>query len=221
MTARQSKPVAKSPKSAPRGARKPRRRQADRSAETRAKVIQAATECVAELGFRAATMTAIAERAGVTWGAIQHQFREKDAIFDAVLKASLFDLEQQLAELRKGASRVPERVRLFGRKARELLRGPSYRAFVEIQLNRARDGQRNADVERDWGKHVADSLTRAWRQAFGDLGISPARLLAGQRFAFMVLSGIAAEAMLFPAVDYSKQHLDELEESLLRIYSEA
>jgi hypothetical protein len=37
----------------------------------------------------------------------------------------------------------------------------------------------------------------------------------------MVLSGIAAEAMLFPRVDFSKQHLNELEESLLRISSEA
>jgi AcrR family transcriptional regulator len=221
MSARNTRPGAEPPKTAPRGRRKPRRRQEDRSAETRAKVIRAATDCVAELGFRGATMATIAERAGVTWGAIQHQFREKGAILDAVMEASLDDLEEQLAELREGEPIVSFRVQAFVRRARELVRGPSYRAFVEIQLNRARDEQRDGSAESRWSQHVADSLTRAWRRAFGDLGIPAARLLAGQRFAFMVLSGIAAEAILFPEVDFSKEHLSELEASLLRMYSDA
>ena len=221
MSARNARRGAEAPKAAPRGRRKPRRRQEDRSAETRAKVIRAATECVAELGFRGATMAAIARRAGVTWGAIQHQFREKEAILDAVLEASLVELEAQLAELGESEPSVAVRVHAFVRKARKLVRGPSYRAFVEIQLNRAREEQRDDSAESRWGRHVGDSLTRAWRQAFGDLGIPAARLLAGQRFAFMVLSGIAAEAILFPAVDLSKQHLGELERSLLRMYSDA
>jgi AcrR family transcriptional regulator len=215
MTARKS---ARGAKPASRAGKPPRRRQEDRSAATRAKVVRAATECVAELGFRGATMTAIAARAGVTWGAIQHQFREKDAILDAVLEASLVELEQQLAELGEGGPVVDARVRAFVGKARELTQGPGYRAFVEIQLNRARDEQREAGAEARWSKHVGDSLARAWRHAFGDLGIPAARLVAGQRFALMVLSGIAAEAMLFPSVDFSKQHLAELEASLLRIY---
>jgi AcrR family transcriptional regulator len=164
-------------------------------------------------------MTSIARRAGVTWGAIQHQFREKDPIFDAVMEASLAELELHFEWLAVTEPHLDARVRGFVRGAGELVRGPSYRAFVEIQLNRARDPQRDPAAEKRWARKVAQSLARAWRHAFGGLGIPSAKLLTGQRFAFMVLSGIATEAMLFPAIDFSRQHLRELESGLLRIYS--
>jgi AcrR family transcriptional regulator len=200
-------------------ARPTRRRQEDRSAETRQKVIRAARECVAEFGFRGATMTAIAERAGVTWGGIQHQFREKDAILDAVVRDSLAELEGQLAALSEVGADPRTRVRAFVRKAGELARGPAYRAFVEIQLNRARGSAGRGAGQPDWEEEVAESLARGWSRAFGGLGIPPGPLRAARRFAFMVISGIAAEAMLFPTVDFSKQHLSEREATLLRIYS--
>ena len=77
-----------------------RRTQEERSAATRAKVIEAATECVAELGYRGATMSTMAQRAGVSWGAMQHQFGEKDAIFDAVLERVMERLRENFHGLR-------------------------------------------------------------------------------------------------------------------------
>jgi AcrR family transcriptional regulator len=210
---------APDPRSKPRPhrGRRPRRTQEERSAETRAKVIRATTECLAELGFRATTMTAIAQRAGVTWGAMQHQFGAKEAILDAVLESSLEEFEAQLATLSGLTPSVEVRVRAFIRKSRELLRGPSYRAFVEIQLNRGRDELREATSGPSWGRHVAASLARAWARVFRDLDVTPSRLRSAQRFAYMVLSGIAAEAMLFPDVDFSRQHLAVLEQNLLQM----
>ena len=204
---RSAKPVS-------RNGRKPRRRQEDRSADTRAKVIRAATECLAEKGFRGATMTAIAERAGVTWGAIQHQFREKDAVLDAVMQQALLEFEGQLAGLREAEPDVEGRVRAFVRRARVLTRGPNYRAFVEIQLYRGRAGGETARV---WSRYVGDVITGVWRDLFGDLGLPKRRLEDAQRFTFAVLSGVAAEAMLFPDVDFSARHFDILEETLLRL----
>jgi AcrR family transcriptional regulator len=200
--------------------RRSRRTQEERSSETRAKVIAAATDCVAELGFRGATMTAIAERAGVTWGALQHHYGDKDAILDGVLHGSLERLEEELGALRATAGGVPERVRAVVRKARELIDGPSYRAFVEIQLNRGRGGSAATRAHREWSRAVAASLRRAWRGAFGGLGLRSNRLDAGQRFAFMLLSGIAAESMLFPDVDNSRHYFVILEQDLLRLLVE-
>jgi len=197
--------------------RGPRRSQEERSSQTRAKVIRAATDCVAELGFRGATMSAIAERAGVTWGALQHHYGDKEAILDGVLHGSLERLEQELGSLRGTPGGVPERVRAVVRKARELLEGPSYRAFVEIQLNRGRRGSAASRAHRDWSRTVAASLRRAWREAFGGLGLRANRLDASQRFAFMLLSGIAAESMLFPDVDNSRHYFVILEQDLLRL----
>ena len=197
-----------------------RRTQEERSAETRSKVIRAAAECLAELGFKGATMSAIAERAGVTWGAMQHHFGDKNAILDAVLESALAELEAGLSDLDEVEPEIEKRVRAFIPKADALLRGPGYRAFVEIQLNRARDEAREPRAEATWSEQVAGALARVWKRAFGDLGIAPRKLQAARRFSFMVLSGIAAETMLFPGFDFSRQHLRILEENLLRMLSD-
>lgn len=193
--------------------RRPRRTQEERSAETRAKVVAAATECVAELGFRGATMNAIAARAGVTWGAMQHQFGDKDAILDAVLENAVHDFEAQLSGLRD-ESEPRARVHAFVRHCEKLLRGPSYRAFFEIQSNR---GRADDDAGASWAADVETALARIWKALFGGLGLPRARLVAARRFAFVVLSGIAAERMIFPRTDFSRSHLEVLEATLVRL----
>lgn len=199
---------------ATRVARKPAapRTQRERSAETRAKIVIAATECVAEEGFRAATMGAIAERAGVSWGAIQHQFREKGALLDAVLENSVGDLEASLSGLREREPDPVKRVQVFVRRCRELSGGPAYRAFVEIQMGRAHDEAWQAS---EWSAHLGVALAQLWRDLFGDLGLGKRRLEDAQRFTFVVLNGIAAESMLFPGVDFTRRHFEILEKTLL------
>lgn len=194
---------------------RPRRRrtQEERSAATRAKVVEAATACVAEQGFRGATMGAMAQRAGLSWGALQHQFGEKEAIFDAVLEQAIARLRDQLGGLREAHPEPADRVRALMRCFRQLARGPSYRAFVEIQLNRARA----SEPSEAWTRYVAQSLSEAWRELFGDLGLPKRRLDDAQRFAFAVLSGIASESTLFPGADFSRRSLDILEATLLRL----
>ena len=58
-------------------------------APAKAKVIDAAVLSVCEHGLAGTTTATIADRAGVTWGAIQHQFGDKDAIFLALIDRSL------------------------------------------------------------------------------------------------------------------------------------
>jgi len=177
-------------------------------------VVAAATECVAELGFRAATMGAIAERAGVSWGAIQHQFGEKDALLDAVLEEAIRSFQASLSGIRDLESDPSARVRAFVRRCQDLLSGPSYSAFVEIQMGRSREASEETDA---WSQYVGDALGAIWRELFRDLGLPRRRLEDAQRFTFAVLSGIAAETMLFPGVDFTRSHLQILEETLLRL----
>jgi AcrR family transcriptional regulator len=191
-----------------------RRTQEERSAATRARVVEAATECVAERGFRGATMSAMAERAGVSWGAMQHQFGEKDAIFDAVLEHALLLLKEKLADLRQEFPDPAERVHAFVSRSRQLLRGPVYRAFVEIQVNRSRE---DGAPDRNWSRFVGQALSELWRDLFGDLQLPKRQLKDAQRFTFAVLSGISSETMLFPRVDFSSRHFEILEETLLRL----
>lgn len=54
-----------------------RRTQASRSTETRQRVMDTAVALISERSFQAATVFAIAKRAGVTTGAVQHHFPSK------------------------------------------------------------------------------------------------------------------------------------------------
>lgn len=67
--------------------RAPRRSQAERSADTRAKLIQAAVTCLFQTGYSATTITTVAEEAGVSRGAMTHQFPAKTDLMLAVVES--------------------------------------------------------------------------------------------------------------------------------------
>ena len=66
---------------------RPRRTQADRSAATRDALIAAARRLFAAHGFAEVPTDSIAAAAGVTRGALYHQFADKMALFEAALDA--------------------------------------------------------------------------------------------------------------------------------------
>jgi AcrR family transcriptional regulator len=159
-------------------------------------------------------MGAIADRAGVSWGAIQHQFGEKDALLDAVLEDAIRSSREIYAGLREAEPDPVARVRAFIAQSGELLDGPIYRSIIEIQVGRSRAPSEESTA---WSRYLGDALGEIWSGLFGDLGLDERRLEDVQRFTFAVLSGIAAEAMLFAGSDFTSRHLEMLEETLLRL----
>ena len=67
-------------------AHEPRRTQAERSAATRAKVLQAAVHCLHTFGYSATTTIMVAEQAGVSRGGMLHQFPTKVDLMLAVVE---------------------------------------------------------------------------------------------------------------------------------------
>jgi len=63
-----------------------RRTQAERSAATRDALLRAAKELFAERGYAGAGRELVAERAGVTRGALYHHFPNKETLFRAVVE---------------------------------------------------------------------------------------------------------------------------------------
>ncbi len=70
-----------------------RRTQSERTAATRAQLLTAARELFAAKGFAEVSTQAIVEAAGVTRGALYHQFRDKADLFAALYE----QVEEQLA----------------------------------------------------------------------------------------------------------------------------
>jgi AcrR family transcriptional regulator len=75
-----------------------RRTQAGRSAATREALVAAARRLFAAHGFAEVPADAIVAEAGVTRGALYHQFADKTALFDAALEAVEADIAKRLAD---------------------------------------------------------------------------------------------------------------------------
>jgi AcrR family transcriptional regulator len=78
--------------------RRARRTQADRSAATRDALVTAARALFAGQSFAEVPADAIVAAAGVTRGALYHQFADKTALFDAVMRAVEADIARRLAD---------------------------------------------------------------------------------------------------------------------------
>ena len=75
-----------------------RRTQAERSAATRDALVAAARPLFASHGFAEVPADAIVAAAGVTRGALYHQFADKTALFGAVMEAVEADIAGRLAD---------------------------------------------------------------------------------------------------------------------------
>jgi AcrR family transcriptional regulator len=75
-----------------------RRTQADRSAATHDALVTAGRRLFAAQGFAEVSTDAIAAAAGVTRGALYHQFADKAALFEAVVAAVEADIARRLAD---------------------------------------------------------------------------------------------------------------------------
>jgi AcrR family transcriptional regulator len=164
-----------------------RRTQAERSSETRGRVILGAIECLAEHGFEATSTARIARRSGVTWGGIQHHFPDKEAILDAVFDYALEEQCRRLTSQPAPEGLLEERASRFVEALWAAYSATLMRAYLQITLNRPKRG-REARV-----REIAAAI---WKHWFGDLRLEPRRVLTAQRFVHASLSGICLEALI-------------------------
>lgn len=183
--------------------RRVRRSHADRTAETRGKIISAVIEAIAEGGFRNATANEIAQRAGVTWGAVQHHFGGKDGTLVAVLEDSFNRFAERVGSVDPKLA-LDRRISDFVDRAWEHFDSAHYRSTFEILLNYAGE---NGLGPQPWQSTLFEALQRTWASLFGDVELDRARVSAVQRYTISTLSGlasfrfIAGDAASDPAVE--------------------
>ncbi len=169
-----------------------RRTQAERTAATRERILEAVVESIGEVGFGRTTANEIARRAGVTWGAVQHHFGAKEGILQAVLEDS-FDRFARLLEDIPAEGSLEERVALFVDRAWVHFSSPHYRSTLEIllHLSPATKGEGS-----DWQGSMGEALNRIWKRLFADAALSPRRVATLERYAVSLLSGLSSMEML-------------------------
>jgi AcrR family transcriptional regulator len=178
-------------------------------------VIEAAIACVAEQGLRNATAGRIAERAGISWGGIQHQFGDKEAIFEAVLEQVLEDFSADLLATLPDRASLPARVSALVRGAWRLMSNPAYQAFREILRNRD-DGVSDRLSSKQIMERVNAALDRVCAPLFGDLSLPAERVNMAKLVVFATLSGMAEQrAFTTLPPETTQEQLELLDRSVL------
>jgi AcrR family transcriptional regulator len=146
--------------------------QQDRGWATRARLLESAVSCLAELGWSGATVSVVAARAGVSRGATQHYFPTREDLFTAALDHMA---EVRLEEILREAARLPgggeRRTRDVVRLLVGLYTGPLFRAALQVWAAAATSGEL-----RDLVLPLEARLGReAHKAAIGLLGVDESR----------------------------------------------
>ncbi len=197
----------------------PRRSQAERTAQTRAKILAAVVESIAEIGFRRTTAAEITRRAGVTWGAAQHQFGDKEGILRAVLEDSFDRFADCLEGIPGQRAPLEERVGAFVDRAWQHFGSAHYRSTFEILLSveAPEDG-----APPGWQEPMMEAWSRIWSGVFSDSPLRGRESLDLQRYTISALVGVAAMRMIGTVHPHPPEaELDLLKSTLVREMSTA
>ena len=191
-----------------------RRSHAERTAETRARIMSAVVESIAEVGFQRTTAAEIARRAGVTWGAVQHHFGGKDGILKAVLEDSFSRFAARIADIPLEGTPLEKRIVFFLDRAWEHFSSAHYRSTFQILLHYA--ATESDDLEQSWQSEMFAAWNREWHRLFGDAGLRRRRRVTLQRYTISVLSGLASVNTLGGPAASRASEVEFLKDTLVR-----
>ncbi|TDD93778.1 TetR/AcrR family transcriptional regulator [Actinomadura rubrisoli] len=124
----------------------PREPRQDRSRATRRRLLEAAVECLASVGWTGTTVAVVAERAGVSRGAAQHHFRTREELVTAAVEygsdVRMTRMRERLDALADHRPSTLEVVTLLG----EMYTTPLFRAALQLWVAASSDDQLRAQV---------------------------------------------------------------------------
>jgi AcrR family transcriptional regulator len=170
------------------------RSQVERSAATRRRVLDAAIECLNDVGYARTTTTMIAERAGVSRGAQVHHFPTKaELVVEAVAhlaRRADDETRRQSNRLANGGDRLSRFLDLLW----ESFSSPLSYATLELWVAARTDAElRRAVVEHE--RAAGRGLSRLWRDLAGT-AVSQSELDDARELTFFLLRGMAVERIL-------------------------
>ena len=152
-------------------------RQASRSASTRAKLIRAARRLFASKGYAAVGTEQIVRRAGVTRGALYHQFSSKEDLFLAVYEQVEQELTERVAATLGEVSSPLGALRAGIRAFLEACRAPEVQRIVLIDAPAVLGWERWREVAERYGLGLIEAAVTAAIEA-GEIADLPPELLA-------------------------------------------
>jgi len=180
-----------------------------RSEATRKRVLDAAVACIVEEGFQASNLSRIARYAGMTTGAIQHQFGDKASLLAEVVERGYEQMVDRLARMPGGAEPLAARVSRLVDALWSGYDAASTRAGLETLFAMRGD----AAFHRRSITFLASMqprIDRLWMGTFWDAPCGRAGHIAAQRTVFATLNGLALERILVPGMPDPAPDLERL-----------
>src|SRR5262245_19162593 len=169
-----------------------RRTQAERSASTRKRLLQATVECLDQLGYAGATTPEIARRAGLSRGAQLHHFPTRTDLvvsaFEHLFERRRDDFLRAFRERPQGSEPIATAIDILW----TLISGPTFHAWLELVVAARTDPELKPRVAALTKRLMGIVVT-----TFRDIMPPPATpnpfYDIAPRFAFALMDGLALE----------------------------
>ncbi len=166
------------------------RRQEERSAATRTRLLEGTFECLVELGYARTSTPEILRRCGLSRGAMLHHYPTRAdlvaAAVDYVLQRQLDEFEVAFTALPGGADRAAWAIEQLWAS----FSGPSHYAWLELVMA-SRTDPALRDRVREVITHFDEGVRRLYRDIFPRSGTVDPIYRRSPQFAFAVLTGLS------------------------------
>ncbi len=187
--------------------------QAQKSAATRKLIIESAIKCFVELGYSSTTTTAIAERAGLSRGAMLHHFPSKIDIVKAAVDylhgKRLRAVRRAVPRAGGGEDRVRSNLEAYWRDVRH----PMFVAFFELVVAARTDRELSEILE-----PAQRAFDREWhrtaREVFTEWKVDDSTFDVALDLSRYVIEGMAISNLMNRQDGRDEKVLDYLEEKL-------
>ena len=169
-----------------------RRTQAERSATTRARLLDATLECLCDLGYARTTTPEIARRAGLSRGAQLHHFPTKTELVTSAVE-HLFERRHQ--EFRAAFARVPAGADRYAAAIDilwSMVSGPTFDAWLELAVAARSDPELRIAVH-GLTQRMRTLVDDTFRDLFSAGRTTDPFFAIAPRFTFALLDGLALE----------------------------
>jgi AcrR family transcriptional regulator len=157
-------------------------------AATRARMLDAVVECILENGYYEASSNAIARHAGMTWGAIQHQFGTRQALLLAVIEDRWRRLTDSIETAEVSGATLEERLACVMAALEVEYGDPQHLVVMQIMLDLIQSPATSEATKRAVAEHGRE-LVRVWQPLFARAMGEAARDDDLVRYAFLAIRG--------------------------------
>lgn len=177
-----------------------RRSNADRSAETREKLLHAAERCLIDLGYAQTSNLKVCLRAGVSNGALLHHFRTRENLVASTLERVYEQLTRQVSDgivgIEPGSDRLDRAVDLLW----SIFDSDRFKVILEIWLAAANDKRLRRRVF-PLMRELANSVQPRFEPLLQDVARDPAYLSDVLNLFFYALEGMGLNRSTFGPED--------------------